>query len=872
MLLTAIKRWLFGDNYASLFAEAPHPAERLIPPELRPYLENHNWRNLRYPPYQEGYPGKVTGEWLMRHYQGKLIDRIAGSIGLPKDEYQRYVEPILINFAELAHLLPASENHHHAGPGGLLRHSLEVANLTLDGCLTTAFDTAETPARRSTRRWRWNVAGVAAALLHDAGKALTDLRATDFEGKLEWNPGRETLHQWAGRHKLDRYFLHWNAQRHEKHIQVSVALAHKLIPDETVAWLMEGGRDIYGALFDAIAGNRNPAPLTELVHRSDSASVRRDLLKGPSHARGGDTGVPVIRLVSDAMLRLLSTGRWTVNVPGSRVWVATDGVYIAWHSAAEEIVSLLVKDGIVAIPRSPETLLAILADHGLAQRRDDGDLYWLVTPQALCRNGKGPALRCLKLSSADVLFPHVPVPPPTSILLGKEGEQVELIAPNETSPFDREKPVSAPTAVPAQEPAAAKPQPPRRPEPAPEAEQSGISVPRPTEPSIPSMPAPAAAEVPSNVPPAPQPSKATVLPAEVTPPASIAEPSDEPPMEEAMDDPDADLERMLLGTISPEQRALATSNLESAPEPEAPEFPRKSGKVSLADLLGTPVDGEASPESSAETAPRKAVRGKVPLAEMLGTPADAPSAPEPSPESEATRGKVSLAALLAEPAHSDSQPQPAPEPSMPLSASGAEAAVLTPEQEARLTPAEIALLEAQPAFARKLLACLGISQELRLVSGRVFVPLGDSPFNDEDISPLFRADWLWQDFTAEGAPLTRAWHKRTGFLLTARLSVILCKLAGLDWDIPHISRVPAEKIPAYRHYLAAVLEQARPEKMGEVNTLVVNPTQLGTVAERLNASVPDVEEAIFSLRDAMKVHTRKKTYIRALPQEVPTHE
>ncbi|MFB8832039.1 MobH family relaxase [Azotobacter sp. CWF10] len=211
-------------------------------------------------PYQEGYPGKVTGEWLMRHYQGKLIDRIAGSIGLPKDEYQRYVEPILINFAELAHLLPASENHHHAGPGGLLRHSLEVANLTLDGCLTTAFDTAETPARRSTRRWRWNVAGVAAALLHDAGKALTDLRATDFEGKLEWNPGRETLHQWAGRHKLDRYFLHWNAQRHEKHIQVSVALAHKLIPDETVAWLMEGGRDIYGALFDAIAGNRNPAP------------------------------------------------------------------------------------------------------------------------------------------------------------------------------------------------------------------------------------------------------------------------------------------------------------------------------------------------------------------------------------------------------------------------------------------------------------------------------------------------------------------------------------------------------------------------------------------------------------------------------------
>jgi conjugal transfer pilus assembly protein TraI len=865
MFPSFLKRWLFGDNYASLFAEAPHPAERLIPPELRPYLENHNWRNLRYPPYQEGYPGKVTGEWFMRHYQRKLIGRIAGSIGLPKDEYQRYVEPILINFAELAHLLPASENHHHAGPGGLLRHSLEVANLTLDGCLTTAFDTAETPARRSTRRWRWNVAGVAAALLHDAGKALTDLRATDCEGKLEWNPGRETLHQWAMHHKLDRYFLHWNAQRHEKHIQVSVALAHKLIPDETVAWLMEGGRDIYGALFDAIAGNANPAPLTELVRWADSASVRRDLLKGPSHARGGDTGVPVIRLVSDAMLRLLSTGRWTVNVPGSRVWVATDGVYIAWHSAAEEIVSLLVKDGIVAIPRSPETLLAILADHGLAQRRDDGDLYWLVTPQALCRNGKGPALRCLKLSSADVLFPHVPVPPPTSILLGKEGEQIELIAPNEKSPFDREKPVSAPTAVPAQEPAAAKPQPPRQPEPAPEAEQSGISVPRmPTEPSTPSMPAPAAAEMPSSAPPAPQ-------TAEDAPPASSAEPSDEPP-EEAMDDPDAELERMLLGTISPEQRALATSNLELAPEPEVPEFPRKnaSGKVSLAELLSTPTDEQAPSEPSAS--------GKVSLAEVLGTPADAPSAPEPSPEPEATRGKVSLAALLAEPAHSDSQPQPAPEPSMPLSESGAEAAdsgqevLLTPEQEARLTPAEIALLEARPAFARKLLTCLGTPQELRPVYGRAFILLDETHFTPDDIQPLFSAGWLWQDFTQEGAPLTRGFYNRTGFLFTAQLSVILCKLAGLDWDIPHISRVPEEKISRYRDYLAAVLEQARPEKVGGVDTLVVNPTQVATLAERLNASVLEIEEAIFSLRDAAKVPVRKKTYIRALPQEVPTHE
>ncbi|WP_349618321.1 MobH family relaxase [Azotobacter salinestris] len=800
MFFSSLKRWLFGDNHASPFAKAPHPAERLIPPELRPYLENHNWRNLRYPPYQEGYPGKVQGEWLMRHYQHKLINRIAGSIGLPKDEYQRYVEPILINVAELAHLLPASENHHHAGPGGLLRHSLEVANLTLDGCLTTAFDTAETPARRSTRRWRWNVAGVAAALLHDAGKAITDLRATDFEGKLEWNPGRETLHQWAMQHKLDRYFLHWNAQRHEKHIQVSVALAHKLIPDETVAWLMEGGRDIYGALFDAIAGNRNPAPLTELVRRSDAASVRRDLLKGPSHARGGDTGVPVIRLVSDAMLRLLSTGRWTVNVPGSRVWVATDGVYIAWHSAAEEIVRLLVKDGVVAIPRSPEMLLAILADHGLAQRRDDGELYWLVTPYVLCRNGKGPVLRCLKLSSPEVLFPHVPVPPPTSIRLGKEGEQVELIAPSEKGLLDRQTPVSAPTAVavgrPVLEAGEATPSRPNA-EPAPEPARSVISTPsRPGEPRIPSTPNPAAV-------------KAQPKPAALEWANQNAQPGE--------NDPDT----------APERRQPATS----PPVPVAEPLP----------MAHAPADSASEPQPA--EFPRKNARGQISLAELLGEPS-----PPPLPQN---------------------LPQPRPEPHRPrLKLQGHAAGRVTPSQEARLTPAEIALLNAQPVLAGKFVACLDRVEELRPVADRVFVPLYKTPFDDDDLQPLFDSDWLWRDFTQEGAPLTRRVNRRRGFLLTIPLSALFCQLGELDWGIPDIGSLPEAEIARYHGYLAAVLEKARPETLGDVDTLAISESQVEALARQLKASTRDVEAAVLSLRDAVRIPVRKTLYIRARPEEV----
>ncbi|MCY1540357.1 integrating conjugative element relaxase, PFGI-1 class [compost metagenome] len=139
----SLLKWLWPRRVEALNDAFAHPAEDMIPPDFKKCLEGHHWRNLRYPPYQEGFPGLVPGEWFMHRYQKELIDRIEGSIGLPEVEFQSYVLPILNNFAKVAHLLPASQNHHHAGPGGLLRHSLEVAALCLDVCLTTAFDTVE---------------------------------------------------------------------------------------------------------------------------------------------------------------------------------------------------------------------------------------------------------------------------------------------------------------------------------------------------------------------------------------------------------------------------------------------------------------------------------------------------------------------------------------------------------------------------------------------------------------------------------------------------------------------------------------------------------------------------------------------------------
>lgn len=820
-----------------------HPAEQMITPEIKRYLENHNWRNLRYPPYQEGYPGLVSGQWFMRNYQHELFDRIIHSVGMPASDLKLYVEPILVNFAELAHMLPASENHHHSGPGGLLRHSLEVASLTLDGCLTTAFDTNETPARRSMRLRRWYVAGIASGLLHDAGKPLTDIRATDFEGNNQWIYAQETLHDWSVRNKLTRYFLHWNSNRHGNHVQVSVAQATRIIPPAVQAWLIEGGHDIYEALLDAISGSGS-SPLTELVKWADSASTKRDLNRGSNNGGGNATGVPVPRLVSDAMLRLLSDGTWKINTPGGRVWVATDGIYIVWNQGAEEIVSMLVGDGVVAIPRSPDTLIGSLVEHGIAERAPNGDLYWLVTPHLLRKNGKGPALRCMKLVNPDILFPTTPIPPPVSIGLGKEGKQKDVIAPNDAAgaaanalsehqedlfgadltgdssvDTDADSSPTPPKETTSSKPARKKKAAPRQAAPVPTTASSGVSLKQAQNP---------VEDAPVNVDSEPAADETAVIASSQPEEALDAEEEEEAPQE-----PPASLEEMLL-FLSPHSPTADSHQEETLPAAEA-------------EISSHPSDADpqaGSGQGAQELLPRQE---KISLNSIMG---QGKRTPRTTPSAESKKQKDGEVGHVAE--------------EVPCASS-----ILPADVVSKLTAHECYLLEQQPDLAQKLITATQDPENAALARNKVFVRLGKSSFLAEDIHPLVHAGWLWQDITVEGPALTRTLQSREGFMLTADYSVIYCKLAELDWAIPHLSRLREADIPSLEQAVKSLIEKAVLEEIGGSPVLSLTTYMLTNVAEQFGITSTSLENAVFCFRDAVKVAKRRKIFVRPLYEELP---
>ncbi len=409
----------------------------------------------RYPPFMKGLPTHSPQELV--ETQADLVLALKQSCDATQDEFDRFYKASILRFAAFAHLLPASQAHHHRGAGGLLRHSLEVGLWALrEADKMPLIELTKMPGRKGIIVPRWQLTSFLAGLCHDIGKPMTDVSVRNHAATSHWKPVKEPLWAWINDQKIDAYFLEWQENRGKKHVTFTAAMAKHVITDDELEWIGEGDTALLGWLMETLNGTpSNTNPLYDVVIRADQKSVERDLKSMGAAMAGYDLGVPVERMLIDIMHSLIRQGIWSVNEPGAKVWCIEGTVFLVWPTSGQDIAAEVHRDSIPGVPRSPDAILDMLIERQLAFM-NEGELY-KIAPAVLAAKIPDIKFSAVRLRD-DTLVSKMPLPSVDGTILNVKRTSTQA-SPDHVEPAPESVPSSATAAAPAKmdagEPAAA---------------------------------------------------------------------------------------------------------------------------------------------------------------------------------------------------------------------------------------------------------------------------------------------------------------------------------------------------------------------------------------------------------------------------------
>jgi integrating conjugative element relaxase (TIGR03760 family) len=181
-----------------------------------------------------------------------------------------FILPVIHHVAELVQLLPASESHHHAQPGGLWIHTCETLRHAIrlrQGVVLPAGRDAEDQARH---KHRWTGGMIVAALLHDAGKPMTDLNVRLYGDSHRGTPWNALAGDMRTARATDYAvgFPKEGERDYRAHQRHGALLMQRLVPAHTLTWIGEDP-PLLLALMQYLAGDAKDAenPIATLRRR-----------------------------------------------------------------------------------------------------------------------------------------------------------------------------------------------------------------------------------------------------------------------------------------------------------------------------------------------------------------------------------------------------------------------------------------------------------------------------------------------------------------------------------------------------------------------------------------------------------------------------
>lgn len=388
--------------------------------------------HVTYPPKESPMPILSTDYVLST--QAELIRAIETAVPLSEEEKDLYLFPVIRRLAGYVHLLPASQAHHHNGRGGLFFHSLDVGLRSVRMARRRIHDLESDQKRRYQNKGRWYLAICIAGLLHDVGKAVTDMTVTAAGGESTWKPSVEPLVDWARKNHVKDYYVSWIVNRIDKqHESASLALFQTLVPEETRDFLEEShSPHMMNEIYDALTGHvRKGAVIADLVVKADGFSTATDLTR--QSKEGICTGVhaPIASTIFQIMQALVQEKAWSINEKHSPVIVSDKGVFVQWYRVLPTILAKVQDRGLTSIPRDGDVLLEKLKESGVIEVMPEDNAiqspFWYVLPAFAfvdLPDDETPQinyLTCVKIHNKEAFFGEIAPPERVFVLLKSIG-------------------------------------------------------------------------------------------------------------------------------------------------------------------------------------------------------------------------------------------------------------------------------------------------------------------------------------------------------------------------------------------------------------------------------------------------------------------
>ncbi len=301
--------------------------------------------------------------------QGRLrnIKRI---VQMDDVRYKILYQDVIERFAELVQLMPASQAHHHAVPGGLFVHTLEVMEYALSLRQQYKLPLLAAQEIQEAQRHVWTYAIFAAAILHDVGKRLTLGRFVwvDKEGYLE--PFVSDIPKLKGR--LYQILFH-ESKYHQLHEQLGLAFAAYLFPTVGLDFLFSQLHIMQELMAYIHEDASHDGAIGRILRAADQSSTGQSLAHSDSRKFSGANLENIGERLMTQLRRLLAGNHFVINRSNGNVYTSEDKryTYIMSKTLGDELRNTMAELGQTDIPGDNNRIFDILQEYGFAEANPD---------------------------------------------------------------------------------------------------------------------------------------------------------------------------------------------------------------------------------------------------------------------------------------------------------------------------------------------------------------------------------------------------------------------------------------------------------------------------------------------------------------------